>query len=117
MSFDRIVEAEDDWQFAYFDDELFADIAAGWSRAGAVLMGRRSYAGYDRLRHEHPGSPAVEFLDSVPKYVASTTLTTVGWPRTTVLGTHLTSELARGALKLTYTGTRGNGSPAGEQPR
>jgi dihydrofolate reductase len=95
MSLDGIVEADLDWQFAYFDDELFAGITAGWSRAGAVLMGRHSFAGYDRLRHEHPGSPAVQFLDSVPKYVASTTLSEVGWSGTTVIGVELEAELAR----------------------
>ena len=94
MSLDGIVEADDDWQFAYFDDELFAGIAAGWARAGAALMGRRTFAGFDRLRHEHPDSPAVHFLDSVPKYVASTTLTEVG-SGTTVLGVDLEAELAR----------------------
>ena len=95
MSLDGVVEADDGWQFAYFDDELFAGIAAGWARAGAVLLGRRSFAGYDRLRREHPDSPAVQFLDSVPKYVASTTLTEVGWSGTTVLGVDLEAELAR----------------------
>ena len=95
MSLDGIVEAEEDWQYAYFDDELFASIAAGWPRAGAGLIGRHSFAGYDRLRHEHPDSPAVHFLDSVPKYVASTTLAEVGWSGTTVLGVDLEAELAR----------------------
>lgn len=95
MSLDGIVEADGDWQFTYFDDELFAAITAGWARAGAVLMGRNSFAGYDRLRHEHPDSPAVQFLDSVPKYVASTTLTDVGWSGTTILGVELEAELAR----------------------
>lgn len=94
MSVDGIVEADEDWQFAYFDEELFAGIAADWARAGAVLMGRNSFAGYDRLRREHPESPAVHFLDSVPKYVASTTLTEVEWPGTTVLGADLEARLA-----------------------
>ncbi len=94
VSLDGIVEADDDWQFAYFDDELFEGITAGWASAAAVLMGRRSFAGYDRLRHDHPDSPAVQFLDSVPKYVASTTLTEVEWPGTTVLGDQLEAELA-----------------------
>lgn len=95
MSIDGVVDADQDWQFAYFDEELFASITAGWARAGAVLLGRRSFAGYDRLRHEHPESPAVQFLNSVPKYVASTTLTNVAWPGTTVLGIGLKAELAR----------------------
>lgn len=95
MSLDGVVEADDDWQYAYFDDELFAGIAAGWDRAGAVLLGRHSFAGYDRLRREHPESPAAQFLNSVPKYVASTTLSEVEWPGTTVLGAALEAELAR----------------------
>lgn len=95
MSLDGIVEADQDWQFAYFDDDLFAGIAAGWARAGAVLMGRRSFVGYDRLRHDHPDSPAVQFLNSVPKYVASTTLTEVGWSGTAVLGGDLEAKLTQ----------------------
>lgn len=95
MSLDGIVEADDDWQFAYFDEELFAGISAGWARAGAVLMGRNSFLGYDNLRHDHPDSPVVHFLDGIPKYVASTTLTTADWPRTTVLGAGLEGEIAR----------------------
>lgn len=94
MSVDGIVEADEDWQFTYFDEELFAGITAGWARAGAVLMGRHSFVGYDRLHHDHPDSPVVQFLNSVPKYVASTTMTEAGWSGTTVLGTDLEAKLA-----------------------
>ena len=93
-SLDGIVEANEDWQYAYFDEELFSGITAGWARAGAVLMGRHSFVGYDQLRHDHPDSPAVSFLNSVPKYVASTTCTEVGWPGTSVLGGELEAEVA-----------------------
>ncbi|MQA73655.1 MAG: hypothetical protein GEU88_04780 [Solirubrobacterales bacterium] len=86
MSLDGIVEADDDWQFAYFDDELLAGSTAGWARAGATVMHRHSYEGYDRLRVEHPRSPTVAFLDEIPRYVASTTLDEPSWPNTTVLG-------------------------------
>jgi dihydrofolate reductase len=85
-SLDGIVEADDQWQFPYFDEELLQGITAGWARAGAALLGRRSYEGFDALRGEHPDSPAVAFLDAIPKYVASTTLHDVSWRRTTVLG-------------------------------
>lgn len=93
-SLDGIVEANEDWQFAYFDEELFSGITAGWARAGAVLMGRNTFAGFDQLRHDHPDSPAVTFLSSVPLYVASTTCTQVNWPGATVLGAELQAELA-----------------------
>lgn len=85
-SLDGIVEADDQWQFPYFDEELFGGITAGWARAGATLLGRRSFEGYDALRGEHPDSPAVAFLEGIPRYVVSTTLQNVGWPGTTVLG-------------------------------
>lgn len=85
MSLDGVVEADDAWQFAYFDGEFFEGVAAGWARAGAALMGRRSYEGYEALRGEHPDSPMVAFLDKTPKYVASATLREVGWSDTTLL--------------------------------
>lgn len=85
-SLDGIVEADDQWQFPYFDEELFQGITAGWARAGATLLGRRSYEGFDALRGEHPDSPAVAFLDAVPKYVVSTALNDVSWRGTPVLG-------------------------------
>jgi dihydrofolate reductase len=85
-SLDGVVDADDQWQFPYFDEELFQGITAGWERAGATLLGRRSYEGFDALRGEHPDSPAVAFLDAVPKYVVSTTLDDAGWRGTTVLG-------------------------------
>ena len=94
MSLDGIVEADEQWQFTYFDEELFAGIAAGWERASAVLMGRRSFEGYDRLRREHPDSPAVHFLDATPRYVASTTMTGSDWAGTTVLGADLEAQVA-----------------------
>lgn len=93
QSLDGIVEADDTWQFAYFDEELFEGITAAWARAGAVLMGRRSYEGYDRLRHTHPDSPAVAFLDRTPKHVVSSTLTDVDWPGTTLLAGDLGDQV------------------------
>ncbi len=85
MSLDGVVEAEDDWQFAYFDEELFEWITAGWDRADAALIGRRSFEGYDALRSEHPDSPMVAFLDRVHTYVVSTTLAKTSWRGSTVL--------------------------------
>lgn len=93
MSLDGVVEADDDWQFAYFDEEMFGVITAWWERADAVLMGRRSFKGYASLRSEHPDSPMLAFLDGVDRYVVSTTLSQADWPGTTVLGDDLRGRL------------------------
>jgi len=95
MSFDGVVDADDDWQFAYFDEELFESIGAGWDRADAVLLGRRSFEGYDALRLSHPDSPAVAFLERVDRYVVSTTLTETSWPGSTVLRGDVHGQVAR----------------------
>lgn len=97
MSVDGVVEADDDWQFPYFDEEMFDSITRGWDRVDAALMGRRSFEGFDALRSEHPDTPAVAFLQRVHRYVASTTLTQPSWPDTTVLGHDLHQQL--GELK------------------
>lgn len=81
-SLDGVVDADGDWQFPYFDAELFGWVSAAWERAGSVLLGRASFEGYERLRAGHPDSPVLAFLDSVPVHVVSTTMP--GAPRDNV---------------------------------
>lgn len=87
-SLDGIVDADDDWQFAYFDEELLHEILAGFDGADDLLMGRVSYEGYARLRTEHPDSPILPLLDARPKHIVSTTLTDrdLDWQGATVMG-------------------------------
>lgn len=49
-SLDVVVQADADWQFAYFDEEMFAELTATWMRADAAVMGRRSFEGSDLLK-------------------------------------------------------------------
>lgn len=95
VSLDGVVSAHSDWQFAYFDAELFAGIAAAWERSDVAVMGRRSYEGYRQLRDEHPDSPMLAFLDSAQRYVLSRTLRDPGWPGTTVLAEQPYERLAK----------------------
>jgi dihydrofolate reductase len=97
MSLDGIVDADDDWQFSYFDEEMFAELTAAWERASAALMGRRSFEGYNALRTDHPDSPMLGFLERVDRYVVSTTITETHWPGTAVLRDDVFDRLA--ALK------------------
>jgi dihydrofolate reductase len=70
--------------------------------ADALLLGRKTYeglsAGYTAMAAGEPG-PMADFVDAmnaIPKYVASTTLTQVGW-NATLLGADVAAEVA--ALK------------------
>lgn len=97
MSLDGVVEADDDWQFAYFDEELLAGITGAWESSDTVLLGRRSFEGYDGLHADHPDSPVLAFLQGVDRVVVSTTISATDWAGTTVLGEDVYERL--GELK------------------
>jgi dihydrofolate reductase len=75
------------WAPPLLDDEASTFISRAFRRADAFLFGRRTYeifagswgAGMD------PGNPVGEALNTMPKYVASTTLTDPQWANTSVL--------------------------------
>lgn len=85
VSLDGVVHADDDWQYPYFDEQMFAQLSGAWARAGSAAMGRRSFQGYNALRTQHPDSPMLAFLERADRFVASTTLRETGWPGTTLL--------------------------------
>ena len=76
------------WALGKGDNQTRMFITQTYQRAGAFLFGRRTYelfagswGSVDQMR-AHPIGVA---LKDATKYVASTTLTTPGWPKTTVL--------------------------------
>jgi dihydrofolate reductase len=85
------------WSFPYGDED-FATAMAGWfDRAGAFLLGRKTYeifAGYWPLVTD-PADPIASRLNALPKYVASRTLDTVSWAGATLLGGDAVAEIAK----------------------
>ncbi|HEU4543578.1 MAG TPA: dihydrofolate reductase family protein [Jiangellaceae bacterium] len=74
MSLDGVVDGAEGWQYPYLDEELGAAMEAGARRAAALLLGRRSYEGYEALRIENPDSPVLALIDRTRTYVVSSTL-------------------------------------------
>jgi dihydrofolate reductase len=75
------------WQFTYGDEGVGAAITDWFDNAEAFLLGRRTYeifAGY-WPQVTDPANPIASKLNALPKYVASTTLTSVGWHNSTLL--------------------------------
>jgi dihydrofolate reductase len=85
------------WQFPYADDEDFALIAEWFTRADAFLLGRITYeifANYwPTVTDEN--EPIASRLNALPKYVASKTLASVGWPNSTLLTGDVPETVAR----------------------
>jgi dihydrofolate reductase len=85
------------WSFAYDDDAFGAAVVDWMSRAGGVLLGRKTYeifAGY-WPQVTDPDNPVASQLNALPKYVASTTLSSVDWNNSTLLGGDVVSEVTK----------------------
>jgi dihydrofolate reductase len=85
------------WSFPYAD-EVFGRLVSGWfSRADAFLLGRRTYeifaAFWPQVTDEL--DPVASRLNTLPKYVASRTLESVGWQGAVLLRGDVAGEVAR----------------------
>ncbi|WP_404800105.1 dihydrofolate reductase family protein [Amycolatopsis eburnea] len=86
-SLDGVVEAPDKWSLRYWNDEIGRAVGAGMAAADAMLLGRVTYEGFaeawpGRTVEDDEGA---EFMNSVRKYVLSSTLTEVTWNNSTLL--------------------------------
>ncbi|KAE8765546.1 dihydrofolate reductase family protein [Georgenia thermotolerans] len=92
------------WQFPFNDDEMGEIVVEVSRRAGGFLLGRRTYdifAGY-WPQVTDPDDPIASGLNSLPKYVVSTTLRDPAWHNTTVISENV-PEAVR-ALKAAEDG-------------
>lgn len=84
------------WLVPYLD-EAFIGHAAQWlGQAGALLLGRCTYDAFARdwPKITDPNDPFTELMNSLPKYVASHTLTTGPWKPTTILSGDVAAQVA-----------------------
>jgi dihydrofolate reductase len=78
-------------------DQVFIARAAGWlERAGALLLGRRTYEAFALAwpQNTDPDDPFAERMNAVPKYVASRTLTETAWTPATILAGDVVARVA-----------------------
>ena len=75
------------WLVPYLDETFVRRTSEWLQRAGGLLLGRRTYDAFARdwPQITDPDDPYTARMNSLPKYVASTTLTEGFWHPTTVL--------------------------------
>lgn len=83
-SVDGVVEAPNEWQPA-FDDEMGAAMGQMLDKQDAVLLGRVTYSEWEGYWPTSTDEPFASWINSTPKYVASTTLKSVDWSNSTLI--------------------------------
>jgi dihydrofolate reductase len=82
---DGVVEAPNEWQFA-FDDEMGAAMLRTLQDQDAVLLGRVTYTEWAAYWPTSTEEPFASWINRTPRYVASTTLDSVDdWPNSTLI--------------------------------
>ena len=86
-SIDGAVEAPDQWQFDAFDEVLGGMLGGVMARVDTVVMGRKGYAEWSQYwPNAEADNDFAEFINQVPKHVASSTLTaTLEWQNATLI--------------------------------
>jgi dihydrofolate reductase len=110
-SIDGVVEAPDEWQPA-FDEEMGAVLSRTLEEQDAVLLGRVTYTEWAGYWPASTDEPFASYINSTQKYVASSTLESVGqWPNSTLIKGPVADFLAE--LRQQDGGTIGTaGSPS-----
>jgi dihydrofolate reductase len=92
------------WSFPYFSEDMGEVIDDAIAKAGAILLGRRTYEIFAASWPTFPDEddPVASRLNTLPKYVVSTTLDEADWEPTTIIRGDVPAEVAK--LKEQYAG-------------
>jgi dihydrofolate reductase len=97
VSLDGVMESPEEWAFSYSNDEMEEANASGMAASDALLMGRGTYEQMVAYWPNQPGGvPMVDYINSVSKYVVSTTLEEpLEWNNSTLIKGDVAEEIAR----------------------
>ena len=94
MSLDGVIDAPQDWHFPYFSPEAIEIVETANAGVDALLMGRKTYEEWRAFWPHQSGSPMADFINSTPKFVASTTLAELDWAPSTLLSGDVVAAVA-----------------------
>ena len=96
VSLDGVMGSPDGWAFPYTDAEMEAANAAGMAASDALLLGRVTYEEFAAFWPNQPGgTPMVDYINGVAKFVVSTTLEEpLGWSNSTLIGGNVAKRVA-----------------------
>jgi dihydrofolate reductase len=97
ISLDGVVERPNEWPTVERpangqSGQMHVDLIEA---CDAVLMGRHTYDGFAAAWPTRSGDPFSDRINTIPKYVVSTTLTDPEWANTTVIATDVPQAVAK----------------------
>jgi dihydrofolate reductase len=95
VTLDGVISSPQDWSPPYWDDEHTAYASKLLFAADALLLGRATYEAFAEAWPQRSGSEYIDRINSMPKHVASRTLTEATWNATVIDG-----DVAEGVAKL-----------------
>jgi dihydrofolate reductase len=97
VSVDGVIEAPEEWAFSYSNDEMEEANASGMAASDALLLGRVTYEALAAFwPHQPGGTPMVDYINSVPKFVVSETLEEpLEWNNSTLIEGNVAEEITQ----------------------
>jgi len=86
VTLDGVIGNPQDWNPPYWDDEFQAYADGVLGASDAVLLGRKTYESFAVAWPPRAGDAFADRLNSMPKYVASTTLSETSWNASLIEG-------------------------------
>jgi len=96
VSVDGVMESPEEWAFPYSNDEMEQANASGMAASDAMLLGRVTYEALAAYWPNQPGgTPMVDYINSVPKFVVSRTLEEpLEWNNSTLIEGNVAEQIA-----------------------
>ena len=96
VSVDGVMESPEEWASSYSNDEMEEANASGMAASDALVLGRVTYEQMAAFWPNQPGgTPMVDYINSVPKHVLSTTLKEpLEWNNSTLIKGDVAEEIA-----------------------
>ena len=94
VTLDGVMEAQHEWSFPYWNDEIGQYKNDELFASDAMLLGRVTYEGFAEAWPSREGEFADRF-NNMPKYVVSTTLDEATWNNSTVIKENVAEEVAK----------------------
>jgi dihydrofolate reductase len=96
VSLDGVMESPEEWASSYSNDEMEEANASGMAASDALVLGRVTYEQMAAFWPNQPGgTPMVDYINSVPKHVLSTTLKEpLEWNNSTLIKGDVAEEIA-----------------------